>query len=89
MSGITAGEIRSFLIDRYSNELSGLGLNPLNISDDFDLITEGVIDSLAFLDLVTAIEEEFQLEIDFDEIDAEEMTIIGPLCQYIERRCCR
>ncbi len=53
------------------------------IPDDFDLLTNGVIDSLGFLEMVSALQEKFDVEIDFEEIDPEKLSVIGPLCEYV------
>lgn len=39
------------------------GENNLNINDNTDLLEEGIIDSLAFVELTTILEEEFEIEI--------------------------
>lgn len=39
------------------------GENNLNINDNIDLLEEGIIDSLAFVELTTILEEEFEIEI--------------------------
>lgn len=49
-----------------------------DIGDDTELIGKGcLLDSLAFLSLVLGIEQEFGIEIPFDEYSPEEFTIFG------------
>jgi acyl carrier protein len=86
MSSIGAEDVRGFLLSRLQDSLSAKGLEPADVPDDFDLLTEGVIDSFGILEMISALEEEYGLEIDYEELDPEELTIIGPLCRFIERK---
>jgi acyl carrier protein len=83
MSGISAEGIRAFVLSRLAAPLTAKRLSPPDVPYDFDLLTEGVIDSLGIVELVTAIQEQFGFEIDFEDLDAEDLTVIGPLCHYI------
>jgi acyl carrier protein len=84
MSVITAEAVRALLLERFASSLAAKGLEPAQVPDDFDLLTEGVIDSLGILEMISAIEHRFGLAIDFEDLDAEELTILGPLCRYVE-----
>jgi acyl carrier protein len=53
------------------------------IPDDFDLLLSGVIDSFGILEMISAIEDEFQIQLDLALLDAEDITRIGPLARYI------
>ena len=59
------------------------GYSIQDIPDDFDLLTKGVIDSLGFLEMILALQEKFDVELDFEEINPEELSVVGPLCQYV------
>jgi acyl carrier protein len=83
MRTFSASEIRVFVVGVIEEQLAMKGYPLEDVSDDFDLLTSGVIDSLSFLELTVALQEEFDVELDFDEIDPEQFSIIGPLCQYI------
>jgi acyl carrier protein len=84
MSYISVGEIRSFVLSRLAVPLAAVRLAPQDVPDDFDLLVEGVIDSLGIVELISAIEEQFNLKIDFENLDADDLTIVGPLCRYIQ-----
>ena len=58
-------------------------LNLAVLSDDFDFLLNGVIDSLGILEMVSAIEAEFRIQLDLALLDAEDITRIGPLARYI------
>jgi len=63
------------------------GLNPEDIQDDTSLIELGVgADSVATLEFVVALEEEFQLSIDEDEINPELLATVSNISDYISRR---
>ncbi len=83
MSGIPVEEIRSFILARVEVPLAARQLTPNEVLDDFDLLMEGVIDSFGIVDLFAAVEERFGLAIDFDGLDADNLTVLGPLCRYI------
>jgi acyl carrier protein len=45
-----------------------------------------VIDSFGVVEIIMLIEERFGIEFDFDELPADDLTRIGPLSQYVERK---
>jgi acyl carrier protein len=57
-----------------------------DLHEDCDLLLSGLIDSIGLLDLVRAIEEFVGREIDFESLDSEEMTIVGPLCRFVSEQ---
>jgi acyl carrier protein len=42
-----------------------------------------MVDSLGLLELMTALQEHCGREIDFDALDPEQMTVVGPLCNFV------
>jgi acyl carrier protein len=86
MSSFSSKEIRDYLTHRFSTQFQALGFNPEEVRDDFDLLREGIIDSLGIMELVADIETHFGYAIDFSDLDAEQTTILGPLAAYIQRR---
>jgi acyl carrier protein len=58
-------------------------LNLTELPDDFDFLLSGVIDSFGILEMISAIEQEFQIQVDLALLDAEDITRIGPLARYI------
>ena len=56
---------------------------PGELADDCDLLLSGMIDSLGLLDLMSAIQQHCEREIDFEALDPEQLTIVGPLCRYV------
>jgi len=84
MNAVTPDAVQDFLREYVAKYLRGQGREvPAVLSDDCDLLLSGYVDSLGLLELMTAIQEHFGGEIDFDELDAEQMTIVGPLRRFI------
>jgi acyl carrier protein len=87
MSEASSEQIRAFL-QQYILEkaLSGGKGAPGELADDCDLLLSGMIDSLGLLDLMTAIQRHCQREIDFEALDPEQLTVVGPLCRYVSEQ---
>ena len=82
MNDLTPGRVRQFLLERYSEPIKGMGLNPVELPDNFDFLLKGVIDSFGILEMVSSIEDEFHIQLDIATLDAEQITMLGPLSQY-------
>ena len=83
MKEITPESIRQFLLLKYLERIQSLGLAPAELPDDFDLLLSGVIDSFGILEMISTLEEEFHIELDLATLDAEEITIVGPLSRFV------
>jgi acyl carrier protein len=83
MKTVTANDVRQFLIRKYAGQIKGAGADEANIPDTFDFLLTGVIDSVGVLEMVASLEKEFGLELDLTDLDAEKMTIIGPLSDFV------
>jgi acyl carrier protein len=86
MTQLTADEVRTFVLAQLDEPLRAAGIDPATVPDDFDLHSARVIDSLGILELITALEERYDLEIDYEDLDPEELTVIGPFSRYIEEK---
>jgi acyl carrier protein len=80
---ITPEEVRRFLLTKYADAIQGIGLNPGEVRDDFDFLLSGVIDSFGVLEMVGSIEDQFRVRLDMATLDAEQITILGPLSTYV------
>jgi acyl carrier protein len=83
MNDITPDNVREFLLTTYYEPIIAMQLSLTEIPDDFDLLLNGVIDSFGVLEMISAIEDEFQIQLDLAVLDAEDITRIGPLARYI------
>jgi acyl carrier protein len=87
MNAVTPDAVQDFLREYVAKSLRGQGREvPVDLSDDCDLLLSGYVDSLGLLELMTAIQDHFGREIDFDELDAEQMTIVGPLKRFVAEK---
>ena len=80
---ITPEEVKQFLLTKYADSIHGIGLIPAEIGDDFDFLLSGVIDSFGVLEMVSSIEDQFRIRLDMATLDAEQITILGPLSGYV------
>jgi acyl carrier protein len=87
MSGLTPGAVRTFLANYLSEKLKNQGRDlPSDFSDESDLLLLGLVDSLDLLELMSALGEYSGREIDFEDLDPEQMTVVGSLCSYISEQ---
>ena len=56
------------------------------VSDDFDLLAEGVLDSLGFMHLLADLETLTGEPIDLGDIAPDRMTVVGALAAHIAHR---
>jgi acyl carrier protein len=79
--------IREFIGDYLRHEFVGQGKAPPAVmTDDHDLLSSGVFDSMDFLNLMLALEAHFGQRIDFEGIDPEQMTMVGPFCRFVSQQ---
>ena len=83
MKEVTADGVREFLLAKYFEPIGALGFTSADLPDDFDLLLNGVIDSFGILEMISALEEEFRIRLDLATLDAEHITILGPLSRYV------
>ena len=89
MKDVTPDNVRGFLLTRYYEPIIAMQLSLTEIPDDFDLLLSGVIDSFGILEMISAIEDEFKIQLDLALLDAEDITRIGPLARYIAQNADR
>ena len=76
----SAGLIRDFIQQRFP--LAG----SVELTSELSLLESGIIDSLGVLDIVGFIEEQFGIEVQDDEMVAENFDSIGALTLFVNRR---
>lgn len=90
MRSVTPEEVRIFLLQHLDQKLEGNGQSKReSLPEDCDLLLSGIIDSIGLLELVGAIQEFVGVEIDFEALDPEQMTIVGPLCKFVSEQTTR
>lgn len=58
-------------------------INFNNINENDSLISNGIIDSMTLVNILLAIEEKLNIEIDFENIDINSIVTINSLCDTI------
>lgn len=83
MGPLAAQDIHSFVLDQLAPALADAELEPAAVGDDFDLVESGLVDSFGLLEILTAVEAEFDIEVDFEALDPDELSKVGPLCRFV------
>jgi acyl carrier protein len=79
----SADRVRALILADCASSLALFGHTPETVPDEFDLRAQGVIDSLGFLELVATLESALGVELDFEALDPDDLTVIGPLSRYV------
>lgn len=56
-----------------------------NVNGSVSLISSGILDSMTFVNILLAIEEELDIEIDFENIDINSIVTIKNLCDIVSK----
>jgi acyl carrier protein len=83
----TPEDVREFILSLYKEKLKSTGTT--EVSDNFDLVTGGIVDSMGIIELVSALEQEFGLELDLSDLDAEHLAVVGPLARFVSMQAMR
>jgi acyl carrier protein len=86
MASRIADDARDLILAHVDEQLVAKGLTPSDVPATFDLLLEGVIDSFGVVELITMLEQRFAFEFDFDELEADDLTRVGPLTDYVGRK---
>lgn len=79
----TAADVRAFVLANLAGAFADNGVDPATVGDDFDLLVGGIIDSFGILELIADVNEHFGIEIDFEELDPEGLTVVGEFSAYV------
>jgi len=86
MNNLTPTDVRTFL-KNYLRQRSGANGTLEDLPEDCDLLLSGIVhDSIGFLDLLLAVQEYAGREIDFEVLDPEKMSVVGPLCRFVSEQ---
>jgi acyl carrier protein len=72
--------IKQFLVDEFLPDV-----NESDIAEEFDLIDNGVIDSLGLLKVIAWIENQFRVSIDVNDMVPENFCSISAINAFLER----
>jgi acyl carrier protein len=76
-------EVRALILEACGPVLADFGITPESASGDLDLRGSGMIDSLGFVEVIVELEERLGIEIDLEDIDPEQITVLDPLAAHI------
>lgn len=85
----TPDDVRHAVLESLDEPLRDAGHDPATLPDDFDLLAAGIIDSFGVIELIVEINERFGLDVDFEELDPEGLTVLGPFSRYVAEVCSR
>lgn len=83
MTPIRPDDVKTFLLKRFAASISANGLKPVDIGDDFDLLKAGVIDSLGVIEMISAVEQNFKITVDFEKLNPSELTVLGSFSRFV------
>lgn len=69
---MNAAEIKNYIIENLKDKLGQFGINNNEIKKDFDFVQSGLLDSMAFVEMIAGMEQHFNVEIDFENINEDE-----------------
>jgi acyl carrier protein len=85
MMSVSSRVVAAFVVAELDEPLREAGLDPREVGDELDLLTTGIVDSLGMIELIMALNERFGLDVDFEGLDPEEFTVLGPLARHVAR----
>jgi acyl carrier protein len=81
MAGVSyADQIRGFIVDEFRP-----GVTAEELADDYDLVANGVIDSLGLLRVVSWLEGRFDIPMDEVDISEPDFVSVSAICAFVER----
>lgn len=87
MSSPSPDDVRAFVAAFLNVKLKERGKAPLDdLRDDYDLLMSGLLNSLTFVEMMLGVGARFDGQVDFEELDPEKMTIVGPLCMLVSEQ---
>lgn len=76
--------IKKNVIDMLKPKLENLGLSENDVDYDQSLLSQGILDSMSFLEFTVELESQFDVEFDFSEYDPSEFTSINNIVSHIQ-----
>lgn len=80
----TQRRIRNLIVQSLEPHLQRSGTSPRELTDDVDILRSGLIDSLAFIDLLLKVEAELDTSLALDQIDFERVSSLQDLVQILD-----
>lgn len=74
-------KVRNFITDNFM-----MGMNPENLADGDSLLDKGIVDSTGILELIGFLEENFDIQIDDEELIPENLDSVVNLINFVNRK---
>lgn len=74
-------KIRNFITDNFM-----MGMNPESLTDGDSLLDKGIVDSTGILELIGFLEENFEIQIDDEELIPENLDSVVNLVNFVNRK---
>lgn len=69
--------LREFMLVTLQPRMTLLDFAASELTDDFSIVGSGLLDSMAFVEFVGSFEQQFGIELDFQDMDPSEYTTVG------------
>lgn len=80
-------EIYGFIVTRLAEKLNRVGFSEKDLTPGFNLTKSGLLDSMAFVNLVADIEKNYNIEVDFEEaFQNPDFTSVSGLIAVVEKQ---
>ena len=73
-----AEKVRGFILEEFLE-----GEDPENLENSTELLTTGILDSVATLKMVTFLEETFGISVEAHEADEEHLNTVADICELV------
>lgn len=77
----TAVEVEQFIVGEIA---VGRGID--SVAHGRDLLTDGIIDSLGIVELITFLEDKYGIKVDDDDVDAENFRSVENIVKFVEMK---
>ncbi len=74
-------ELREYILNQYFK-----GQAPDGFDDDYNLIDDGIMDSLAIINTVTHLEKQYQIEFGDNDIVPEHFSSVNALAEFVQQK---
>jgi acyl carrier protein len=72
--------VKQFLISNFLPDVSAA-----DIADEYDLLENGVVDSLGLLTLISWVEDHFGLSVDDEDLSPDKFRSVKVICEFVDR----
>ena len=72
------------VLEKINEILKTKGIDANKINRNISVITSGIMDSLAFVNMLLEIEDEFEIEIDFANVELGDIATINGIINHVE-----